>query len=318
MEQQVPDWIDGASATLAAGGEPSIAPGKHCDAPLECPFVSYCSPPPANASDLFPVDILPYGGDLAEKLRTEGYQDLRDVPEDRLSKPNHLRVWRVTKTNETELLPEAGAKVRALEYPRLYLDFETIQFVVPIWAGTHAYDQVPFQWSCHIETADGSMKHAAFLADGTSDPRRAFAEELIKTVGVTGTIVVYNAAFERTRLQELVGIFPDLAPALNNIIGRIFDLLPVARENYYHRDMRGSWSIKAVLPTIAPELTYHGLKVADGGMAQQAFSEILDSTTPQDRKDWLRAALLAYCERDTLAMVKIAQYFGRTPAKELN
>lgn len=311
LEQEVPSWIASAHATLA-GDEPVISPGDQCHAPFECPFIAYCSPKvaqPDPEEEQFPVEILPYGGALEASLRSEGFVDLRDVPEVRLSKPMHLRVWRATKHGTPELAPLAGEHVRALGYPRYYIDFETMQFVVPIWAGTRSYDQVPFQWSCHIEASNASMTHTAFLADGSGDPRRPFAESLISTVGQTGAVIVYNAAFERTRLRELAESFSDLAPALNNIMERIFDLLPVARQNYYHPDMRGSWSIKAVLPTIAPELAYDELEVGNGGMAQEAFAEILHADTPQHRRDKLRNALLIYCERDTLAMVKIAHYF---------
>ena len=313
MEQDVPNWIAAAKATLA-GQEPDIAPGDQCSNPFECPFIAYCTPPIAGADDGFPVEILPYGGALAASLRAEGFVDLRDVPEVRLSKPMHLRVWRATKHDTPELAPLAGEHVRALGYPRYYIDFETMQFVVPIWAGTSPYDQVPFQWSCHIEASKGSMTHTAFLADGSGDPRRPFAESLISTVGTVGAVIVYNAAFERTRLRELAESFSDLAPSLNNIIERMFDLLPVARQNYYHPDMRGSWSIKAVLPTIAPELAYDELEVGNGGMAQEAFAEILHPDTSQARRGQLRNALLIYCERDTLAMVKIAHYFENTAA----
>ena len=316
LEQEVPNWIGAARATLA-GDEPAIAPGDQCHEPFDCPFIGYCSPPmaqPDPVDEQFPVEILPYGGALAASLRAEGFVDLRDVPEVRLSKPTHLRVWRATKHDTAELAPLAGEHVRALGYPRYYIDFETMQFVVPIWAGTSPYDQVPFQWSCHIEASKGSMTHTAFLADGSGDPRRPFAESLISTVGTVGAVIVYNAAFERTRLRELAESFSDLAPSLNNIIERMFDLLPVARQNYYHPDMRGSWSIKAVLPTIAPELAYDELEVGNGGMAQEAFAEILHPDTPQARRDQLRKALLIYCERDTLAMVKIAHYFENTAA----
>jgi hypothetical protein len=169
--------------------------------------------------------------------------------------------------------------------------------------------QVPFQWSCHTETAKGMMTHCAFLADGQSDPRRPFAETLIEAVGTTGPVFVYNAPFERSRMQELAEYYPDLAPALNAAIDRIVDLLPIAREHYYHPDMRGSWSIKAVLPTIAPDLAYDNLEVANGGMAQEAFAEIMQPETTPERRQQLHNALLLYCERDTLAMVRIAHYF---------
>ena len=73
--------------------------------------------------------------------------------------------------------------------------------------------------------------------------------------------------------------------------------------------MRGSWSIKAVLPTISPDLDYSSLAVAHGGIAQQAFLEILNPDTCNDRRQELTAGLLAYCERDTLAMVRVAHHF---------
>lgn len=307
MKAEVPAWIDAARATLS-GGEPCIAPGAQCDTPFECSFYTYCSPR-IEDKDVFPPEVLPYGGTLAAVLRAEGYTDLRDVPEERMESWKHQRVWRVTKSGEPELNPEAGKMIAALPYPRYYIDFETINPAVPVWAGTRPYMQVPFQWSCHVETAKGVMTHCAFLADGQSDPRSPFAESLIDAVGTSGPIFVYNAPFERSRMQELADYYPDLASSLQAATERIVDLLPIAREHYYHPDMRGSWSIKAVLPTIAPDLAYDNLEVTNGGMAQEAFAEIMQPETLPERRQKLHNSLLLYCKRDTLAMVRIAHYF---------
>ncbi len=307
MCAEVPDWINAARETLA-GDEPCIALGAQCDTPFECPFFGYCSPR-IEIKDAFPPEVLPYGGTLAATLRAEGYTDLRDVPEERMESWKHQRVWQVTKSGQAVLNPEAGRQLAALPYPRYYIDFETINPAVPVWAGTHPYMQVPFQWSCHVETAKGEMTHSAFLADGQSDPRRPFATSLIDAVGTDGPIFVYNAPFERSRMQELADYYADLAPALQAAIDRLVDLLPIAREHYYHPDMRGSWSIKAVLPTIAPDLAYDNLEVANGGMAQEVFAEIMHAETTPERRQQLHDALLLYCERDTIAMVRIAHYF---------
>jgi hypothetical protein len=307
MKDEVPDWIKDAQETLS-GEEPCIAAGDQCNSPFPCSFIGYCSPKTESEDD-FPPEVLPYGKTMAATLRAEGYTDLRDVPEERINNLNHQRVWRITKSGLAELNNEAGRIIAALPYPRYYIDFETINPAVPVWAGTRPYMQVPFQWSCHIETAKGVMTHCAFLADGQSDPRRPFTESLIEAVGTTGPVFVYNAPFERSRMQELAEYYPDLANALEAAIDRIVDLLPIAREHYYHPDMRGSWSIKAVLPTIAPDLAYDNLEVANGGMAQDAFAEIMQPETLPERRMQLRNALLLYCERDTLAMVRIAHYF---------
>lgn len=307
MKVDVPAWIIAARETLS-GDEPCIAPGAQCSSPFDCPFTGYCSPR-VEIEDSFPPEVLPYGGTLAATLRAEGFTDLRDVPLERMESWKHQRVWQVTKSGQAYLNPEAGKQIAALPYPRYYIDFETINPAVPVWAGTRPYMQVPFQWSCHIETAKGVMTHCAFLADGQSDPRRPFAESLIEAVGTTGPIFVYNAPFERSRMQELADYYPDLTLALSSAIDRLVDLLPIAREHYYHPEMRGSWSIKAVLPTIAPDLAYDNLEVANGGMAQEAFGEIMHPDTTQERHQQLHNALLLYCERDTLAMVRIAHYF---------
>lgn len=300
---EVPDWVSQAKATLEQSEEPNIAPGEQCSEPFACDFFNYCSP--AETDVEFPVEILPYGKKMAEQLRAEGYRDLRDVPAEKFSNPKHIRVHRVSKSGRAELDQEATDAVRALAYPRYYLDFETIAFAVPIWAGTSPYKQIPFQWSCHIEDADGTLTHHEFLDTTGNDPRLGFAESLIKTLGTDGPIIVYNEPFEGSRMKELADAMPDLAPQLLAAVDRLFDLLPLARNHYYHPAMKGSWSIKAVLPTIASELDYSNLAVSHGGMAQDAYLDLIGTNLSEVDKIELKRALLAYCEQDTVAMVRI-------------
>jgi hypothetical protein len=303
LASQIPKWVSAARKTLK-GSEPEIEPGDQCTKPFICPFHAYCIPKTKG----YPLAVLK-DKLLAADLQAAGYADLRKVPKKLLTKPKHLRIWQATKTGQAILDPLAANQLAALPYPRYYLDFETIQFTVPIWPGTGAYKQLPFQWSCHIEDKAGGVRHVEFLAKDGNDPRREFAESLIRNLRKTGPIFVYNQAFEATRVKELAENFPDLAPALAAIIDRMVDLLPIAREHYYHRDMLGSWSIKAVLPTIAPELTYDNLNVTNGGMASLTFARIIDPATPASERKTLRKHLLEYCERDTLAMVRIAHHF---------
>lgn len=306
MIGEVPSWISSAQKTLQQGEAPDVLPGDQCGEPFACDFANYCSPPETGVE--FPVEILPYGKKMAEQLRAEGYRDLRDVPVEKLSNPKHIRVHRVTKSGQAELDQEAIDAVRELTYPRYYLDFETIAFAVPIWAGTSPYKQIPFQWSCHIESADGSLSHAEFLDISGDDPRRAFAESLLETLGNVGPIIVYNAPFEGSRMKELAEAFPDLAPALLAAVESLFDLLPLARNHYYHPAMKGSWSIKAVLPTIAPDLNYSNLAISHGGMAQDAYLNLIGKELSDSEKADLKKSLLAYCMQDTLAMVRLQKH----------
>ena len=132
---------------------------------------------------------------------------------------------------------------------------------------------------------------------------------MIAALGNTGPIFVYYQSFEKSRISELAKLFPDLSEALLSINERVVDLLPIARANYYHPDMKGSWSIKAVLPTIAPDLDYTQLIVGGGGDAQEAYSEIVHPDTPEMRKQELTEGLREYCALDTLAMVRLVRFF---------
>ncbi|MBK9677151.1 MAG: DUF2779 domain-containing protein [Betaproteobacteria bacterium] len=284
--------------------------GPQCTDPFECEFRGHCAPVDA----VYPVTILPHGGRFARQLHDEGYADLRDVPEERLTKADHLRVWRASRSGEAELSPDAAEKLAALPWPRYFLDFETVGPAVPLWPGTRPYQKIPMQWSCHRQEADGNLVQLPpFLATGDGDPRRPFAEALVAAIGDDGPILVYNAVFERSVILELAAAFPDLASRLQALAGRLFDLLPFTREHYYHPAMMGSWSIKAVLPTIAPDLDYANLDdVQSGEMVEPVYFEMIDPATGAERRAALERALLVYCERDTLAMVRLAEFLGGT------
>jgi Domain of unknown function(DUF2779) len=143
--------------------------------------------------------------------------------------------------------------------------------------------------------------------------RRRFAETLIEAVAVfDGPILVYSA-YEQTRLEELAGEFPDLSAALNALIARLVDLLPIVRGAVYLPEFQFSNSIKSVAPALCPELSYDDLdSVADGGAASAAFLQLASGhlTVPKE-VDHLRSQLLAYCQRDTLAMMEVHRALTR-------
>ncbi len=309
LQSEIPEWVISAQETVA-GTEPDIAPGTQCTSPYACPFIEYCVPAITTA-EAYPPEILPNdkNGKIAADLRAAGYSDLRQVPENLLTKEKHQRIHRACITGNAEVNPEAGKQLASLSYPRCYMDFETIQFVAPIWAGTKSRAQIPFQWSCHVEHQPGEIVHHEFLADSLDDPRRAFAESLLDALGDDGPIFVYSIGVERTRMRELAALLPDLAQKIDAAIDRLVDLLPITKNNYYHPAMRGSWSIKYVLPTIAPELSYDRLSVSNGMMAQAAFMDMMDYSTSESDRERIRGELLEYCCRDTLAMVRLAHFF---------
>jgi hypothetical protein len=311
---EVRGWLTEAQAIAALDAEPEKTSGAHCHTPFSCGFLTYCQSGEPQAE--FPVSLLPDVRKKALKAAiAEGARDLRDIPDDLLNELQ-LRVKQHTLSGEV-FFDQAGAAaaLAAHPLPALFLDFETVQFTVPIWKGTRPYQQICFQFSLHRMADDGTLSHRSFLDLSGQDPSRAFAEALVSECDETSPIFVYNAAFEKTRIAELGCRFPDLSAALLAINARVVDLHPITHARYYHPSQEGSWSIKNVTPAIAPDLAYHALDgVQDGGMAMEAFQEAIAPSTSAERRAEIERQLLAYCALDTLAMVRLWQHFmGRGP-----
>jgi CRISPR/Cas system-associated exonuclease Cas4 (RecB family) len=309
LEQVVvgrPAMVAEARAMLA-GDEPVREMGDHCTSPFTCEFGAYCSRD-LPAGPEWPVTLLPYGG--GKRWVEKGVESLLDLAESDLN-PKHAQILAATRDDKPFHNAEGARKAMAgWGWPRAWLDFETVAPAIPRWIGTRPFQQIPFQFSLHLERRGGRMTHHEFLSCDGSDPRRACAEALLADIPEGATIIAYNAAFERRVLRDLARAFPDLAARLEAMAEATVDLLPVARNHWYHRDQRGSWSIKAVLPTIAPELDYGMLEVKDGGDAQAAWSEAADPACDPVRRSALEEALKVYCARDTWAMVVLARKIG--------
>lgn len=308
---EVERWIAEAQCVAGQEKEPEAPAGTRCDKPYACGFIDYCHAP--NALPEHPAAWLPNVQSKALIARlADGAVDMRDVP-DELLNAKQLRVKSCTLRNEVYFDAQGAAQdLSSHPFPACFLDFETAMFAVPLWKGTRPYQQIPFQFSQHRLSPAGDLIHQEFLDLSGGDPSRRFAESLVNACGVAGTVYVYNARFERTRIKELAGRFPDLAAALLAINDRIFDLLDVAQVRYYHPSQQGSWSIKKVLPAIAPGISYDQLGgIQDGGMAMEAFKEAIDQACPPERKTEIERQLRRYCSLDTLAMVKIWEYFGQ-------
>lgn len=303
---EVQEWIAGAQKVLAKRKAPSIQTGKQCSQPFECGFLAHCQSQEPQAE--FPVAWLPgrLSASLAQTAAQPHSVDMRDVPDEMLNEAQQ-KVKRATLAKKVVFDKRATREALAsYKLPAYFVDFETVQFAVPIWKGTRPYQQIPFQFSVHRLDAKGQMRQHAFLDVSGKDPSKAFAQALIEACGKRGPIFVYNAGFEVARMKELGQRFKALAPSLEGLITRVVDLLPLARKYFYHPSQKGSWSIKAVLPALCPELSYSELQgVQNGGMAMEAFMEAIDPQTSAERKAEIKQQLLAYCALDTYAMVKI-------------
>lgn len=309
-EAEVQAWVAGAQAVATAKTIPDIRTGRQCSTPYACGFIDFCRS--AEPAVEFPVRWLPkiQTKALREFVASHPDADLRDV-DDALLNPAQRRVKQATVAGSAYFDAKGAAEdLRPFGDSAYFLDFETVNPAIPLWAGTRPFEQRPFQFSVHRIDRTGNLSEDGFLDLTGEDPSRHFAEALINACREPLPIFAYNATFERGRIDDLARRFPEFAVELGAIADRLADLQPIAQMRYYHPDQQGSWSIKSVLPTIAPDLSYAELDgVKEGGMASQAYLQAIHPDTSPEEKAALAKQLTAYCRLDTLAMVRIWQFF---------
>lgn len=307
LQSEVPIKLAALLQMLLQQVTPNTVIGPHCDFPYECSLKSVCWKEVPEDS----VFTLTRVGAKAWAFWNSGTKRIIDLPEDRKYSPSQLIQINAEHTKQPHFDIELVRQfLDGLRYPLCFLDFETIQPAVPMFDGSRPYDQIPFQFSLHLQAFEhGPLTHVDHLGGGDEDPRRAFLEALRSSLTAEGSIVSYNSAFETARLRELSNQFPDHAAWISQALLRFenADLLkPFRSFALYHPGQHGSASIKAVLPAFT-DLSYDDLAVQEGGTASNQFLRLLKGLVPSMEIPGLRKNLLDYCERDTFAMVKLIE-----------
>jgi predicted RecB family nuclease len=311
LRADVPGRVQFLHAVLALDDAPAIEPSRHCFAPRECEFWTHCTREK-------PVDWifhLPGRPDRFEALRAAGIERISDIPDDFPLSGAQARVRAVLREGGVFVSSDLGAALAAAGPPACYLDFETMNPAIPPYPGTRPYQRIPFQWSLHRLDEAGVLEHREFLARGRVDPRREFAATLLDALGGRPEPVLVYSHFEADVLGEVARAVPEHAGALAGLRARLVDLLPVVRRHVYHRDFGGSFSLKAVAPALVPGFGYEDLEgVAGGDEAAQAFTglaqDLAQGAVSEAEEAHVRSALLAYCRRDTLALVELHRALG--------
>lgn len=301
----IPSEVERLKNVLLKKETPNIEPGVHCTNPYDCDFSNHCWK--KNNNPIFEISRLTTVKKF--ELLNKGITSFEDIPD---SYPLNEKQWQQVNAdiNNTSIIdkPKIKSFINKLEYPLYFLDFETFATAIPILDQSRPYQQLVFQYSLHIQKEDKTITHKEFLAETNGkDPRRDFTEQMIKDCGSDGSVLVYNISFERSKIQDLITIFPEYTDELTDIIDRMVDLMvPFQQKSYYTPSMRGSYSIKKVLPALVPSLSYKDLEIQEGGSASNIFASMFMGDYAGDIEK-TRKDLLEYCKLDTFAMVEILE-----------
>lgn len=300
---------------------PDIQVGKQCKDPYPCQYLNRCSPPEKNIKKVS-YQILPYHGKILQKFcEDNNISKLIDVPKEKLksnrkdyAKDFHYMIQQAHKFNAPWISKNIEENFKDWVWPFYFMDFETVQQIVPIIKNTKPYEQLPFQWSIHRwDKPENDLKNFSFLNFDNQKIESIFLEKLVKTIGNTGTIFVHNHPFEKgvlNRLKEKPNLI-HYEKDIENIINRITDTLELTRKNFYSPQMFGKYSLKNIVKGIPTSISYDSeddQSVSDGSDAQLAWFICTDSKSKNDKKEKQREELIKYCAKDTHAMYDLIKY----------
>lgn len=317
--------------------------------------------PTPHILDLYRVNLM--GGknnDEVAVLAAAGRARLDDVPRDLLSGITAVRQrlqLDYTARNEEFIAPELKGILQRHPFPLHFIDFEASRLAIPYHVGMRPYEQAAFQWSCHTLSSPGAqLEHSEWLDAEDAFPNFEFARTLRDRIGDDGTVYIWSP-YEKVVLRDIREqmnkyreIDADLAAWLERMTRdknpRVVDLCALAKLYYFHPAMKGSLSIKYVLPAVweadaplraDPEFARYVQCGADGRPlnpyatlpplpigeqeevvnegtgAMRVYQEMMfgvKATDPTARKTY-RQLLLQYCELDTCAMVMIWRHWTK-------
>ena len=309
LAQTVEDSLDDMVAVIQQPQEPDIKIGPHCSDPYSCPLQDKCWAflPDQNVTTLYRA------GQKAFKLLADEVLAIKDIPDDYKLTENQTIQREAVLSGEPHVDgPALTAFLSQLQYPVSYLDFETFSSAIPLFDGVRPYQQIPFQYSLHVVRSAGAKpEHYAFLAEGRDDPRAEFMRRLHADLPEAGSVVVYNAAFEKARLNECCELMPGFKAWNRKVERRIVDLLlPFRGFRYYHPQQDGSASMKAVLPVLTGH-SYADLEIQEGGTASMEFLRVTFGDVPEAERRKVRKQLERYCGQDTEGMIWIVEALER-------
>lgn len=303
---EIPTELHELKKVLQNQALPNVSLGPHCEQSQGCSFKDTCwnlVPKPS----VFDIPNCRQRWKYFEDGRIAAHQ----LSESDFQSSTHLRVLKCYQDDEPFFDKQMAREMLQLwEYPLSYFDIEAIAYPIPRYPISRPYQNLPFQFSCHIQRDENSeLEHYEFLHDEYNDPRLAFIHKMLEVIPQSGSIVVYHQTYEISRFKEMARDFPEYAQAINDLIPRVVDLKKVIMDTVYYPGFLGSFSIKKVAPVLlGDQASYHHLEVGDGIEAMLSYQEILNLGSYDSRKWEIKKSLLEYCKQDTLLMVHLHQW----------
>jgi len=289
--------------------QPNLA--EHCASKLDCKFIRHHFP---DLPEYTVFEISRLNSKKRAELLNAGVIDLLHVPADfPLSEKQRRQVDLAQSGNSVIETAQIKAIIEKLEYPVCFLDYETLNYAIPLFDGVKPYQQMVFQYSVHIlDSPDSEPEHYEFLASGAEgNPCLDLAEDLFETLSHRmGAVIVWNESFEKARNSELAAMFPQFTGFFEELNEKSFDLMTIFSEQLYIcPEFKGRISLKKIAPALCPEILYDELRINEGRAASIHWYWLASQRFDDEwHNREIYEDLLKYCELDTRATVEIFKF----------
>lgn len=252
--------------------EPIQEIGPQCLSPYECAFKGYCWNKIPQEKTIFQLPDF--------SLRWEAYRKgVISIEDPRLVSEFNFPAELVSAIKENKLYvnqEELRNLLQPITMPVSFLDFECINYPLPVYPKTTPYMQLPFQYS--LDVWEGKeLDHKEFLLLQKEDPRIGFIKSLQSHLPSTGSIIVFDKSLEISVLKSIAYHFPEFKDFVAGLLPRIVDLAKVMKNNVYHPKFGSSFSLKTIVPVLCGEdKGYDKLIIKDGLEAINYYLKLID------------------------------------------
>jgi CRISPR/Cas system-associated exonuclease Cas4 (RecB family) len=299
------------------GDCPEITISDDCEDHLKCPFTQHFLP---DLPEYTVFDISRINKGKLDDLLCLNMVDIKSVPDDFPLSPKQRLQVQLAKSEEIIIRKSAIKKeLSKLKYPLYFIDYESLNYAIPLFDNIRPFQQMVFQYSLFIQKSPKSkIIHKEFLADGTKEPSGELAKALSHDINIPGgTFIVWNKTFEMSRNKEMAALYPDYKDVMKQFNDNVFDLMTIFSNQYYvHPHFKGKTSLKKVLPVLYKKNCYSDLTINQGQLASVMWFNMIKNIMPRTKKNTLKINLLKYCEMDTYGMVEILNVLKKCTAKQ--
>lgn len=275
---------------------------ESCRSPKDCRSREKCW----KGVELGDIFSLREGREISIQLFNAGIRYMKDIPpETDLNTAQKIQISSYLENRPFINKEKIQDFINKVKYPASFLDFETVNPSIPIFAKTAPYQHVPFLFSLHILEEDKSITHKTWISRNHGDPREEILKSLKEWIPEgSGSIICFNDMIERKCLKDSAAVYTEYQNWVQTVLLRFQDISNVFRNfQYYHPMQNGSASLKSIYPALTGEPGYGELTIKDGGSANLEYLLFLLQEKEADPK--LLSDLEKYCSMDTYAMVRI-------------